>query len=195
MLRRSGSLATRISNTGRAGLSAFFLTIGALNPVFASDPERLNTLFDQLKHADAKQANTIGAEIELELSKSGSPSMDLLLKRGREAYEQGNYKMAYEHLSALVDHAPDFSEGWYRRAQTLVAQDRPGEALSDLEHTLTLEPRHFGALLQLAVLLEDLQMNDLALQAFEELEVLYPHLDGTDEAIARLKKANGSTEL
>src|SRR5690606_3470319 len=86
------------------------------------------------------------ADILREWSKSGSPAMDLLLKRGREAMEAGDLKAAIEHLTALTDHAPEFAEGWNARATAYFLAGAFGPSVDDIRHTLALNPRHFGAL-------------------------------------------------
>ena len=77
---------------------------------------KLDDLFNKLKAADAQAAERIEQEIWIEWSKSGSAAMDLLLERGRRAMSDGQLDLAVEHFTALVDHAPDFAEGWNARA-------------------------------------------------------------------------------
>ena len=67
---------------------------------------RLDELFDQLLIEDLPNWEIVQQEIMLEWSRSGSPTMDLLLRRGRDALEAGNTELAIEHLTALTDHAP-----------------------------------------------------------------------------------------
>ena len=78
--------------------------------------ETLDSLFAELKESDAQAAGRIEREIWNEWSKSGSPAMDLLLQRGRDAMAAGDMGAAIEHFTALTDHAPDFAEGWTARA-------------------------------------------------------------------------------
>ena len=82
--------------------------------------------------------------------------MDLLLQRGQEAMEAGDLDAAIEHFTALTDHAPDFAEGWNARATAFFQDERYGPALADIERTLALNPDHFGALMGLAMILEQL---------------------------------------
>ena len=80
---------------------------------------KLDALFDRLKTADEQAAGRIEQEIWIEWSKSGSAAMDLLLERGRRAMSEGQLDLAVEHFTALIDHAPDFAEGWNARATAL----------------------------------------------------------------------------
>ena len=73
-------------------------------PCAAADQARLDRLYAQLLQAEEAEAVKIGKEITLELSRSGSSAMDLLLKRGRDALEAGEVaeKLALERV-ALED--------------------------------------------------------------------------------------------
>lgn len=176
-------------------LAGFLSMAGGVSGVCAQDSARLDALFDRLAHADAEATHTIEAEIELELSKSGSAAMDLLFKRGKDALNQGDLADAFAHFSALTDHAPDFSEGWYWRARTLVEIGRPGPAMGDLEQALRLEPRHYAALVLFASLLEELNMPTLAQDAYQMAQGLHPHLEGVKDALSRLDRELGGAEL
>ena len=76
----------------------------------------LDALFAELADPDAGDWQRAEQDIWREWSKSGSPAMDLLLQRGRDALQAGEVGAAIEHLTALTDHAPDFAEGWNARA-------------------------------------------------------------------------------
>ena len=128
-------------------------------------------------------------------SRSGSASMDLLLRRGREALEGGDPAAALGHLTALTDHAPGFAEGWNARATAFYALDMPGEALDDLGRALTLEPRHFMALAGLGVLLEEMGFEREALEAYRMARDLHPHLEQVNDAVERLELATGGRAL
>jgi tetratricopeptide (TPR) repeat protein len=54
------------------------------------------------------------------------------------------YEAAYDHLTALTDHAPDFAEGWNARATLLFQMGAYGPSIADIQRVLALEPRHFG---------------------------------------------------
>src|SRR6056297_2535628 len=134
-------------------------------PVSAAET-RLDTLFSQLEEAPPEEARRIASDIQLEWAKSGSPAMDLLLRRGEDALEAGDTEMAVEHLSAAIDHAPQFAEAWHLRSVAFFKQERYGLALHDIEQALALEPRHFNVIYGLGVLLDEMGQPDLAVDAF-----------------------------
>lgn len=169
--------------------------LGAFSPASAADESELEALFEGLKTADASAARQIEGRIYDIWSESGSPSMDLLLSRGREALSEADTVKAIEHFTALVDHAPDFAEGYNARATAFYQRGQYGPALDDIQRTLALNPRHFGALSGLALILEELGRPGDALEAWREVQKLHPQREGLEDAIARLEGAVEGVEL
>ncbi|WOI57288.1 tetratricopeptide repeat protein [Palleronia sp. LCG004] len=161
------------------------LALCAVHPALAQD--RLDDLYTALASAQEPDARRIAEKIASEWMRSGSPAMDVLLARGQEALDAGDTQRAIEHLSALIDHAPDFAEGYHARATAFFRDRRMGLALDDLRTTLALNPRHFGALSGVGVILADLGREDLALRAWREVEALYPAHPEAQAAIQRLE--------
>ena len=160
-----------------------------------SDAEKLDTLLAELADPDREDWQNVENEINRIWSRSGSDSMDLLLRRGNEAMQAEDYPLALDHLSALVDHAPDFAEGWNARATTFFLMNEYTLAISDVEHVLALNPRHFGALAGLAFMLEDMDQPELALRALTAAQKINPHRPNINEAVERLRRATGAAEL
>lgn len=147
----------------------------------------LDGLYDRLASASPAEAKGLEREIRLEWRKTGSPAMDLLLKRGTEALERGDYAVAVEHLTALTDHAPDVAEGYHARARAYFRTEQIGPAMADLEQALSLDPRHYEAAHGLAVVLEDLGRTQQAFAAYQLVLSIHPHYDPAAEAVTRLK--------
>lgn len=160
----------------------------------AADGDRLDALYADLGRAGPDQARRIAREIEMELSKSGSPAMDLLLRRGRDAIKAGDLQGAIGHLTALTDHAPGFAEGWHLRSIALFRTGVYGPALADLDRALALEPRHVDAIFGLGIIMEELDKPGLALRAFRRVAAIHPHHEQVGEASERMRRKVGSTE-
>lgn len=158
-------------------------------PAFAVDADRLDDLFAALREADATSWEQIEDRIWTEWSESGSPAMDLLLARGRAATEAEDYTAAIEHLTALVENAPDFAEGWNARATAYYGAGLIGPALKDLARTLELEPRHFAALAGLAMILEETGKETAALGAYSAALAIHPRQPDLRQAVERLEGA------
>ena len=111
-----------------------------------SDP-RLDALFVQLQNA-SNPSVARRAEQEIWAIWHETPddrSMEIMLN-AREAFDLDDYATAIGLLNDLVAHAPDFAEAWNQRAIVLYLADDFAGSLRDIDRTLTLEPRHFGAL-------------------------------------------------
>lgn len=173
----------------KCAVAALAASLVLAAPAAASaDDAELEALFEGLKSADAVAAEQIEARIYDIWSLSGSASMDLLLERGREALVNGDVKLAIEHLTALVDHAPDFAEGYNARATAYFQNGQYGPSLEDIRRTLALNPRHFGAISGLALILEELGRPVEALEAWREVQKINPSQSGLEAALQRLER-------
>ncbi|MEJ6394113.1 tetratricopeptide repeat protein [Gymnodinialimonas sp. 2305UL16-5] len=143
-------------------------------PVVASAQSTVDDLLDRLANPDLRNWSVVEEEVRQRWSISGSATADYLLRRGQEALEVEDYDAAYDHLTALVDHAPEFAEGWNARATMFFMQQMYGPAIADLQRVLALEPRHFEALTGLGIMLEDMGDQDRALQAYEAAHAIHP---------------------
>lgn len=185
-------LALRISNRIVAALLLLFMTCAA---AMALDTEKLDGLFTRLQSAGAEEAERIEREIWIEWSKSGSPAMDLLLQRGRDALAAGDTQVAIGHFSAIIDHSPEFAEGWNARATAYFNAGEFGPSVSDIAHVLTLNPRHFGAMSGLATILEATGKPERAVEVYRAALAIHPHLEGVTDAIERLQAEAEGREL
>ncbi|MFN0113813.1 MAG: tetratricopeptide repeat protein [Paracoccaceae bacterium] len=172
-------------------VAALLLAAGAAHAEGAD----LDALYRKLADPANAEWQIAQADILREWSKSGSPAMDLLLKRGREAMEAGDLEAAIEHLTALTDHAPDFAEGWNARATAYFMAGRFGPSVADIEHTLALNPNHFGALSGLGQIFEALEKPDKAIRAYKAALAVNPHMESVKDAVERLTRDTEGTDL
>lgn len=186
------------------GLRAAILNriVAAVVPLFltctlalAEDVAKLDGLFDRLKTAEAGEAGRIETEIWIEWSKSGSPALDLLLQRGKDAMDLGDTAAAIEHFTAVIDQAPDFAEAWNARATAYYMAGEFGPSVADIGKVLTLNPRHFGALSGLALILEETGKPERALEVYKAALAIHPHLQGAADAVTRLEIEAEGQEL
>ena len=171
------------------------LAVFAGGSAMAVDPDRLDRLFADLAVASAAEAGSLEQQIAAELARSGSDAMDLLLERGRGALQTGDFEGAIGHLTALVDHAPQFTEGYNARATAYYMAGLYGPALKDLGVVLTREPRHFGALSGLSLILEEIGDTPQALQVLYQIRDIHPNMAGLSDRIARLELVQQGTAL
>ena len=171
-----------------------FMSFASLLPLPAgADP--LDDAFARLAQPSGEGWRIAESDILRGWSRSGSAAMDLLLQRGEAALDMGDLPTAIGHLSALTDHAPDFAAGFQARAAALAMSGQFGPALSDLQRTLELEPRHFAALTQLGAMLEDMGDPDRALDAYRASLAIHPHQQEALDAVARLERQRLGTDI
>ncbi len=175
-----------------AALLLLFLTCTL---AIAEDVAKIDNLFTRLQKAQPEEAGRIESEIWIEWSKSGSPAMDLLLQRGRDAMAIGDNRTAIDHFSAIIDHDPAFAEAWNARATAYFNAGEFGPAVADIAHVLTLNPRHFGALSGLGMILEETGKTERALEVYKSALALHPHLEGVSDAVERLETEAEGQEL
>lgn len=186
------TLWPRILNRIVAAVLSLFLTCVMAGAV---DVEKLDGLFTRLQAAGAEEAGRIETEIWIEWSKSGSPALDLLLQRGRDAMAVGDNQTAIEHFTAIIDQAPDFAEAWNARATAFYNGGDFGPSVADIGQVLTLNPRHFGALAGLGMMLEETGKVERALKVYKAALALHPHMEGVLEAVQRLETQAEGQEL
>jgi tetratricopeptide (TPR) repeat protein len=160
-----------------------------------ADQAALDDMFKRLAEATPEQAGRIQREIQIEWDKSGSPAMDLLLQRGRDALEAGDTQKAIEHFTALTDHAPEFAEGWNALATAYFTAGEFGPSVDDISKTLNLNPKHFGALAGLGMILEEIGKPERALEAYQAALAIHPHLEGVEDRAAALKTEIAGQDL
>lgn len=144
-------------------------------------------LIERLAQSEPAEAHKIDRQLQAIWSKSGSSTMDLLLKRGRDALEVDDVTAAIEHLTALTDHAPDFAEGFHQRASAYFRAELFGPAFWDLERALRLNPDNYNALFGLGALLETFGDAQNAFDVYGRVLALHPHHKDAQEARARLE--------
>jgi len=165
-------------------VTALFAVMAFAMPATAQTTEA--ELLAQLQDAPESEASRLERELTLIWGNSGSPAMDLLLERGRDALEAEDNSRAIEHLSALTDHAPDFAEGWHLRATAFFRAGLYGPALDDLQHALRLNPNNFNAIFGLGVMMQELGDLQRAADAYDLVLDLNPHHERAKEARERL---------
>ena len=167
-------------------VAASFALVGYSLPLHADDTA--TTLLESLRSAPLVDAGRIDRTLQSHWSKSGSASMDLLLRRGRSALDEDeDVPAAIEHFTALTDHAPEFAEGWHGLARAYFAAGMYGPTLDALERTLSLNPQQYDAIFGLGTLLVELGDLERAAQAFRKVLVLHPHHEEAKQALTRLE--------
>ena len=149
--------------------------------------KNLDFLFEALKAApDADAAKLVESRIWALWLASGSDTTDLLMTRVKTAVDAKDNKLAVELLDAVLALKPDYVEGWNRRATIHFANKEFGKSLADIRQVLAREPRHFGALTGLGVIMQEFGEEKLALEAFRRALAVNPHLQKVPDFVKSL---------
>ncbi|MEJ8573824.1 tetratricopeptide repeat protein [Microbaculum marinum] len=150
--------------------------------------EPVEVLLDRLSQAGSeREAKALEREIVLAWNRSGSDTVDLLLSRAGAAIKQEDYGLALQYLDAIVETRPDFPEAWNMRATVYYLLDEYELSIADIQHVLTLQPRHFGALSGLGMIFRDLDQPAQALDAFRQALAVHPYFGNVRESAEKLE--------
>lgn len=156
----------------------------------------LDTLFDELKHApNADAAKVYETDIIEAWRHSGDVAADTLLSRGIARMELGDYSVALEILDSLIEMAPGFAEAWNTRATLYYLMGDYETSVLDIRKTLDLEPRHFGALSGLGLIMARLGNEEGARKAFEAALKIHPFLRGATAYLESLEEKQAGTAI
>ncbi len=110
------------------------------------------------------------------------------MQRAIEALGSGDVAEAGRVLNALVQEWPAWSEAWNKRATSRFIEGRDADSLDDIGQTLTLEPRHFGAVSGFAQICIRAGELTAALTAFEHVLNIDPNQEGARRAVEVLRR-------
>ncbi len=169
---------------------AFGLAMGAPAGAHADQKDqRLDALFAELHKATGTlQGRTITEQIWAIWTTSDNPEVNHLMNEGVAAMAAQDYKTALSDFTKMIGIAPDFAEGWNKRATVLWLLGDYEGSMADVDKTLALEPRHFGALWGLGTMDAALEHDEEAIAAFEKALAVNPHMEGVSDKIEALKK-------
>ncbi|TPI35312.1 hypothetical protein FJ414_18550 [Mesorhizobium sp. B3-1-6] len=158
-------------------------------PAAPTKQGRLAQLFTELKRErNEKAAERIAGRIWNEWNQSGSASIDLMMQWAQKATEDQKFDVALDFLDQVVTLQPDYAEGWNRRATVHFMMKNYGKSMADIERTLQLEPRHFGALSGLAQIMAETGHKQSALEAWQRVLTIYPMMRSAQNQVSTLSE-------
>ena len=168
--------------------AALILCIPAVVAADQTD-QRLDGLFQTLQDTqDADELIEVEASIWEIWYQSGIAEIDEMMLEAGELVGSGELATAEAIYASIIEQAPTFSEGWNRRATVRFYQRDYNGSLEDIEETLKLEPRHFGAIWGLGMIMGVQQDYQRAIAAFEKLLEIKPNSQDARPRIELLKQ-------
>lgn len=149
----------------------------------------LDFLFGALKAApDEDSARHVEARIWALWLQTPSDTAALLMVRAKAAIDAQNIDVAMKLLDAVIKIRPDYVEAWNRRATLYYLKSDYVRSLEDFQQVLVREPRHFGALVGLGTIMQDIGDDKRALDAFRKALAVDPYLEKIPEAVKQLSE-------
>ncbi|MCA1467828.1 hypothetical protein I6F09_08020 [Bradyrhizobium sp. IC3195] len=155
--------------------------------------KNLDFLFGALKAApDEASAKHVEARIWAIWLQTPSDTAALLMSRAKTAVDAKKIDVAIKLLDSIIKLRPDYIEAWNRRATLYYMQNDYGRSLADIQQVLIREPRHFGALAGLGMIMQEVGDERRALEAYRNALAVNPHLEKIpDQVKALTEKVEG----
>jgi tetratricopeptide (TPR) repeat protein len=158
-----------------------------LPKVGADRTKGLDFLFGALKAApDAASARHVEARIWAMWMQTPSDTAALLMSRAKTAIDAKKMDVALKVLDSLIRLRPDYTEAWNRRATIYYLNNDYVRSMHDIQQVLAREPRHFGALAGLGMIMQEVGDDKRALEAFRKALAVHPHLEKVPDLVKSL---------
>ena len=158
-------------------------------PIGKASLEAAAPLLDQLKAcSNEAMARALEAQVWNAWSGSGDQVIDDLMQRAASLTQAAAYDEALAVLDTVVAKAPQFAEGWNKRATLLYAMNDYERSLADINKVLALEPRHFGALAGIGLIRSARGDKAGAVAAYKRVLEVDPMNSGAKASIEALAK-------
>jgi len=153
----------------------------------------LDKLYARLRKApNSDRAHMVEQAIEQVWLTSGDANIDFIMQNAIQAIEEQDYVVAEELLDRVIELAPDYCEGWNKRAMVHFMKKQYEQALVKLRKALSLDPKHFQAMHGLALVMQEMGDHRLALQAYRMLLRSNPTFAEARDAVEELsREVNG----
>ena len=163
------------------------LSYSLAGPADQNDPA-LDSLFDRLATtSSAEEASDISNEIWQRWSANDDPDVSQLMEIGIRALNYSTYRKALRSFDRVIEIAPQFAEGWNKRATLYYHIREYRRSIDDIKETLRLEPRHFGAWSGLGLVSLAQENYPGALVAFKKALSINPHIPNIRRYVQKLE--------
>lgn len=197
LVTSNASLPRRIQHVAMAACFALsFLGAGQVvaavptpkPPAHRPTPSEIDALFAALANAEnEEEAKPIEDKIMAAFLHSGSATVDLLMTRAAAALQAGDTDTAKKLIASITEIQPDFAEAWHQRGIMQAAAGDDQGAMFCLEKAVTLNPRQFEALAELAGKVEEYGDKPGALKLYRKALALDPHFDDLARKVRSLE--------
>ena len=179
--------STRKPLTMRIIAVLILLAYSLASPADQNDPA-LDDLFEQLAVTTSdEEASNITREIWQRWTANDDPDVSQLMQIGIRALNYSTYRKALQSFDRVIEIAPEFAEGWNKRATLYYHIKEYRRSIDDIKKTLRLEPRHFGAWSGLGLVSIAQENYAGALAAFKKALSINPHISNIRRYVQQLE--------
>ena len=151
---------------------------------------KLSQLFEQLKKSNN---DFIAFQIEMKIWNIWSThptreKLTQLLEKGSDLMSKGELEPAYKIFSTIIDSAPNWAEGWNKRATVLYLMGKYHDSLNDIDEVLKHESRHFGSLSGQGLVHVKLKNYEKAIKSYQAAQKIYPSINAAQIMIPQLRE-------
>ncbi len=163
------------------------LAYSLASPADQNDPA-LDRLFERLTITTSEEeASNITREIWQRWTANDDPEVSQLMQTGIRALNYSTYRRALQSFDRVIEMAPEFAEGWNKRATLYYHIKEYRRSIDDIKETLRLEPRHFGAWSGLGLVSIAQENYSGALAAFKKALSINPHIANIRRYVQKLE--------
>lgn len=163
------------------------LAYSLASPADQNDPA-LDGLFERLAITTSdEEASNITREIWQRWTANDDPNVSQLMQIGIRALNYSTYRKALQSFDRVIEIAPEFAEGWNKRATLYYHIKEYRRSIDDIKKTLRLEPRHFGAWSGLGLVSIAQENYAGALAAFKKALSINPHIPNIRRYVQKLE--------
>ena len=189
---------TRATDTLTTTTGLFLLSISLMycQPIASTETTsemnnqqiRLEELFQQLRTTESQaEIELLQADIWQVWLDTGEPESNQWMAQGLTAMSDQEYDEAIDLFTQIIEAHPQYAEGWNKRATAYYLRGNYKASIDDIERTLALEKRHFGALSGLVSIYRTIGDDRGALRTLERLADIMPADGAVQQQIQQLR--------
>jgi tetratricopeptide (TPR) repeat protein len=122
-------------------------------------------------------------------SRSGNAQVDKLFAQGLEEMNGGRFDDSIATFTRVIELAPEFAEGWNKRATLYFITGEYRKSLADCDQVMKRNPAHFGALAGYGQIYLRLDDPERALEYFKRALAVNPNMGSVEAAVQVLERA------
>ncbi len=156
-----------------------------------TSPELPGLFADLSSAANSSEAAQLENDIWQLWLQAPDADSDALMSQIVYAMQDGRLALAIKLCDQLIDSHPGYAEAWNKRATVHYMAGNLDASVNDIQQTIKLEPKHFGAISGLGLIfLKRGRLQD-ALAAFEQVLVISPKSANTLRSIEQVRDRLG----